>query len=36
MEKGFDFEDFKAQTLERLKAGMPLTGKDGVGSVARP
>lgn len=26
----FDFEDFKAQAIEKLKAGVPLSGKDGV------
>ena len=26
----FDFEKFKVQTIEKLKAGVPLSGKDGV------
>ena len=26
----FDFEEFKAQAIEKLKAGVPLFGKDGV------
>lgn len=30
MGNSFDFEEFKAQTIEKLKAGVPLSGKDGV------
>lgn len=30
MSNSFDFEEFKAQTIEKLKAGVPLSGKDGV------
>lgn len=30
MSNSFDFEEFKAQAIEKLKAGMPLSGKDGV------
>lgn len=26
----FDYEQFKAQAIEQLKAGMPLCGKDGI------
>ena len=29
-EQSFDFEAFKAQAIEQLKAGVPLSGKDGV------
>ena len=30
MGKEFDFEVFKAKTLEQMYAGAPLKGKDGV------
>ena len=30
MSNSFDFEQFKAQAIEQLKAGVPLSGKDGV------
>ena len=30
MSNSFDFEEFKAQAIEKLKAGVPLSGKDGV------
>ena len=30
MSKSFDFEQFKANAIEQLKAGVPLSGKDGV------
>lgn len=30
MINSFDFEEFKAQAIEKLKAGVPLSGKDGV------
>ena len=30
MSNSFDFEEFKAQTIEQLKAGVPLSGKNGV------
>ncbi len=30
MSKTFDFEEFKATAIEQLKAGVPLSGKDGV------
>lgn len=30
MSNSFDFEEFKAQAIEKLKAGGPLSGKDGV------
>ena len=30
MSNSFDFEQFKAQAIEQLKAGAPLSGKDGV------
>ena len=30
MSNTFDFEAFKAQAIEQLKAGVPLSGKDGV------
>lgn len=30
MSNSFDFESFKANALEQLKAGVPLSGKDGV------
>lgn len=30
MGNSFDFEEFKAQAIEKLKAGVPLSGKDGV------
>ena len=30
MSNSFDFEDFKAQAIEKLKVGVPLSGKDGV------
>ena len=30
MSNSFDFEQFKAHALEQLKAGIPLSGKDGV------
>ncbi len=30
MSKTFDFESFKANAIEQLKAGVPLSGKDGV------
>lgn len=30
MSKTFDFEAFKANAIEQLKAGVPLSGKDGV------
>ena len=30
MSNSFDFEEFKAQAIEELKAGVPLSGKDGV------
>ena len=30
MSNTFDFEAFKAQAIEQLKAGVPLLGKDGV------
>lgn len=29
MSNSFDFEEFKAQAIEKLKAGVPLSGKDG-------
>ena len=30
MSNSFDFEQFKANAIEQLKAGVPLSGKDGV------
>ena len=30
MSNSFDFDQFKAQAIEQLKAGVPLSGKDGV------
>lgn len=30
MSNSLDFEEFKAQAIEKLKAGVPLSGKDGV------
>ena len=30
MSKSFDYEEFKANAIEQLKAGVPLSGKDGV------
>lgn len=30
MSNSFDFEGFKAQAIEKLKVGVPLSGKDGV------
>lgn len=30
MSNSFDFEEFKAQAIEKLKAGVPLSDKDGV------
>lgn len=30
MSNSFDFEEIKAQAIEKLKAGVPLSGKDGV------
>ena len=30
MSNSFDFESFKANAIEQLKAGVPLSGKDGV------
>lgn len=30
MSNSFDFEEFKAQAIEKLKAGVPLSGKDGI------
>lgn len=30
MSNSFDFEEFKAQAIEKLKAGVQLSGKDGV------
>ena len=30
MSNAFDFEQFKAQAIEQLKVGVPLSGKDGV------
>lgn len=30
MGNSFDFEEFKARAIEKLKAGVPLSGKDGV------
>lgn len=30
MSNSFDFEEFKAQAVEKLKAGVPLSDKDGV------
>lgn len=30
MSNSFDFEKFKVQAIEKLKAGVPLSGKDGV------
>ena len=30
MSKSFDYEQFKAQAIEQLKAGVPLSGRDGV------
>ena len=30
MSNTFDFEAFKANAIEQLKAGVPLSGKDGV------
>ena len=30
MSNTIDFEAFKAQAIEQLKAGVPLSGKDGV------
>lgn len=30
MSNSFDFEEFKVQTIEKLKAGVPLSGKNGV------
>lgn len=30
MSSTFDFEAFKANAIEQLKAGVPLSGKDGV------
>ena len=29
MSNSFDFEEIKAQAIEKLKAGVPLSGKDG-------
>ena len=30
MSNSFDFEQFKANAIEQLKSGVPLSGKDGV------
>ena len=30
MSNSFDYEQFKANAIEQLKAGVPLSGKDGV------
>lgn len=30
MSERFDYEQFKANAIEQLKAGVPLSGKDGV------
>ena len=30
MSNSFDFERFKAEAIEKLKAGVPLSGNDGV------
>lgn len=30
MSNSFDFEEFKASAIEQLKAGVPLSGKDGI------
>lgn len=30
MSNSFDFEEIKAQAIEKLKAGVSLSGKDGV------
>ena len=30
MNNSFEFEEFKAQAIEKLKAGVPLSDKDGV------
>ena len=30
MSNSFDFEQFKANAIEQLKAGVPLSGKEGV------
>lgn len=32
MSNSFDFEEIKAQAIEKLKAGVSLSGKDGIGA----